>query len=885
MNTSNMPHTPNKGFGGIVVPVFLLLLLVTGCATDKDAWLNRNFNAMTTRYNGYFNGLESFKEGVVMVESRHEDDYTMVLPVFKYGDQTVASSANSYMDVAIRKAGTQIQKRSMYIRGKERNRMIDNCWMLIGKAHFYKMEYEQAGQTFDFVIARFSDLPTRYDAMLWKIRTNNQLNRYQDNEALFGMLQRSIDRKEAPHRVRRLYPLVRADFFLQQGNLQAAITPLKQAIRVNWRRGVKTRAMYILAQIYHELEQYEEASHYYKRVSNRNPDYEMTFNARINHARCYSMVAGGDGSTIKRQLNRMIRDEKNVDYLDQIYFALAEVYIAENNESIAMDKLRYSVANADNNPNQKALSSLLLADLCFKHENYADAQAYYDSAVTYLERDYPHYDKLMKRHDILSRLVNNIMLVQTQDSLQRLAKMPEGERMRIINGIIAEIERKEREAKERERSNQQFQQFGGSLQSHTRNMQHQQQQTSEWYFDNPATRSFGYTEFRNKWGDRKLEDMWRIHSRRGGVLLTEEELRLDSIRQDSLKQVAARLKEPEFYLENIPLTPEAIEESNLSIERALYNMGYIYFHELSDYDKSIESFSKQVKRFPEGNMVPPAYYQLHQVYNRVGFQDLAARYKNKLTQEYPEHEYAKILADPNYLVNRARETDIRNRFYEQTFALYSGGQLQDARLKVDSALNERSFSEIHPRLSLLQAMIVGKTSGKEAYIDALEHTVASYKGTPESNHAQKLLTLLKPEQTDQPGDKLEASGSIDYSIYSFQDKTRHLVLVVIDNKFGNANRAQATLSDFNRRSFSPKNLNLSSTVLSSNHDMITISSFTDGKDAMTYYNALVSQNIISGADGEGDMAIFVISSENYPIFFKDRDLDKYRAFFVDHYFQ
>jgi len=857
----------------------LLLLFITGCATDKDAWLNRSYNAITTRYNGYFNGRESMKEGAAMIRKRHADDYTKLLSVFQHGDQTAASSANSYMDIAIQKAGVQIQKRTMYIRGKERNSMIDDCWMLIGKAHYYKMEYEQAGRTFDFVISRFSDLPARYDAMLWKAMTNNQMGRFQDNEALFGILQRSIDNKEASPRVRRMYPLVRADYFLKQENLEAAIQPLKRAAKVNWNKRIKTRSMYILAQVYHQLERPDEASAYYRKVISKNPHYEMTFNAKINLARTYAMAEEGDGRNIKRHLHKMVKDIKNEDYLDQVYFALAEVYIKEKNDSLAMHNLKLSVSHANQNQNQKAISSLLLADLSFKHENYPDAQAYYDSAVTYLERDFPNYDKLMKRHDILSRLVGNIMVVYTQDSLQRLAKMPEGERMRIINGIIAEITRKEEAAKEQPQ--QQFQQFG-ALEMQNRTMQQQQQQTSEWYFDNPATRSFGYTEFRNKWGDRELEDMWRLNSRKGGIMLTEEELRLDSIRQDSIKQVVAQLKKPEYYLKNIPLTPESIAKSNLLIEKALYNMGYIYFHELTDMDKSIESFTRQMERFPAGDMIPPAYYQLHQVYNQLGFKDLAARYKNRLIAEHPDHEYAKILSDPDYFANRARATDLRNQYYEKTFSWYQQGEYQKSRQLVDSALYDQLYADLHPRFSLLSAMIVGKTEGKDAYISALEKTVSNHKESVEGKHAAMILERIKPPVVIDEEEN-EQLADIDYSMYTFADKKTHLVLVIIDNNFADKALARNALADFNRKSFAPKNLNVTATVLSEIHEMFTVSSFNDAKEAMTYYNALVAGEVISGKNAEGDMAIFVISSDNYPIFFKDRVIDTYRAFFNDHY--
>ncbi|HRZ41376.1 MAG TPA: tetratricopeptide repeat protein [Bacteroidales bacterium] len=863
------------------IPVILLtMLMIAGCKTDKDAWINRNYHSLTTHYNGYFNGNESLKEGVEQIRQNHKDDYTRILPVFQYGDQTTASGANSYMDVAIKKASIRISKSTMFIRGQEKNRWIDDCWMLIGKAHFYKMEYEQAIQNFDFVIARYKNLPTRYEAMLWKIRANSQMKRFGDNEALLGLVQNSIEERQAPPAVKRMFPLVKADHFLQSGNPDGAIGPLKEAVKLTWNKKAKVRSMFILAQIYQKKGMYDEAATFYNRVIDKNPPYEMAFNAKINMARCYSAGSGGSKS-IKKYLNKMMKDEKNKEYLDQVYFAMAEVYMKEKNDSLAMKNLRLSVASSLNNPNQKALSSLLLADLHFQHENYQDAQAYYDSAVTYLQKDYPEYEALMTKHKILTKLVANLLVVQTQDSLLRLSAMTPAERTRIVNGIISEITRKEQEAKAEEASGRQN---VGFLEMENRNLNQMQKTTSEWYFDNPTTRSFGFTEFRSKWGERKLEDLWRISSKTGDAsLLTPEELLADSLRKDSLKNVAANLKNPDFYLKNIPTTPEAIEAAHLKVEKALYNMGYIYYHDLEDLDKSAETFEQQIKRYAKGEWVPPALYQLSLVYADWGFADKAAQFRNRLVTEHPEHEYAKIVSDPDYFKNKAIASSAHKAYYTDTWNLFQEGKLAAAKARCDSAMANTQFVEGHPKFSLLKAMIIGKTEGKAPYQQALEHTATKYAKFPEGVYAGDLLKLLTAEVEKDTVQTAPADTKIDYSIYAFSAGKPHMVLIIIDTKYGKTDRVKNKISDFNRKSFSLKNLNTTSTILQAPLEMITVTGFSDAKDAKIYYDALISGNVVTGKDAEGSFHIFAISTDNYPIFFKDKDLAKYQAFFKDHY--
>ncbi len=879
ISTEPMLLFPRKTYT-IGLAILVCLMIIAGCATDKDAWINRNYHSLTTHYNGYFNGNESLKEGVAQIRQNHKDDYTRILPVFQYGSQTTASGANSYMDVAIKKASVRISKSTMFIRGAEKNRWIDDCWMLIGKAHFYKMEYEQAIQNFDFVIARYKNQPTRYEAMLWKIRANSQMKRFGDNEALMGLVQNSIESNEASPAVKRLFPLVQADHFLQQGNEEAAVEPLKQAINRTWSKRTKVRSMFILAQIYQKQGMLEEAARFYGKVIEKNPPYEMAFNAKINMARCYSAEKNGS-RTIKKYLDKMLKDEKNKEYLDQVYFAMAEVYMKEKNDTMAMKNLRLSVANSNDNPNQKALSSLLLADLHFKYENYQDAQAYYDSAVTYLQKDYPEYDALMVKHKILTKLVSHILVVQMQDSLLRLSAMTPAERTRVVNGIISEINRKEQEAKAEEASGRQN---IGFLEMENRTLNQMQKSTSEWYFDNPTTRSFGFTEFRSKWGERKLEDMWRISSKMGdATLLTPEELLADSLRQDSLKAVAANLKNPDFYLKNIPTTPEAIEAANLKVEKALYNMGYIYYHDLTDLDKSGETFDQQIKRYPKGEYVPPALYQLSLVYTDWGFADKSAQFRNRLVKEFPDHEYAKIISDPDYFLKKAQAVSAHKAYYSETWNLYQEGKNQVAKSRCDSALANSGFVDGHPKFSLLKAVITGQTEGKPAYQQALEYTASKYAKTPEGVYAASLLKMLAGDQEIKDTFKPDPDKVTDYSIYAFSSGKPHLVLIIVDTRHGKSDRVKNKISDFNRKSFSLKNLNTTSTILASPLEMITITGFTDAKDAKIYYDALQSGNIITGKDAEGQFYIFPISTDNYPIFFKDKDLEKYQAFFKDHY--
>ncbi|MDT8307924.1 MAG: tetratricopeptide repeat protein [Bacteroidales bacterium] len=868
---------------GIVLLLFISLGFIFSCATDKDKWLNRNYHSITTQYNGYFNGNESFKSGVEQIESQHADNYTKILPVFKYGDKDVASSANNAMDVAIKKASIQISRHTMFIKGIERNRWIDNCWLLIGKAHFYKQHYEMAIQNFDFVIARYPNTITRHEAMLWKIRANNQRGKFAESEALFGVLKKIIDNNQTSNRVKRMFPLVHTDFFIQQGNYDGAIEPLKRAIKINRKKKIKVRALYILAQIHQDKNNLSVASDLYKKVIKMNPDYEMAFNAKINMARCFD-VEGNSSRFIKKYLNKMLKDEKNKEYLDQVYFALAEVFLKEKNDLMAIKNLKKSVSTSTSNDNQKAISSLTLADIYFKREAYEQAQTYYDSAVIFLDKDYPNYEKIVTKKEILTNLVTNILIVQEEDSLQRLAAMSAGERMAVVRKIIDSIIEEERKQKEKE-NQQQMNSNIGFLEQESRTQNQQMQKSGTWYFDNPTARSLGYTEFQNKWGDRKLEDNWRLKSI-GEIGIDGEAEVLDSLVLDSLEKLSKDLKDPNFYLQRIPLTEKQMTNSKKRMEDALYSIGYIYYHDLKDYDKSIEAYDSLLAKFPGGEKEPLTYYQLYQVYTSVGFADKAAFYRNLLIQKYPEHDYAQILNDPDYFRKKTEKENLIQTYYTNIYNLYKNKVYDDVILRCDSALNDKSFRPLYPRLSYLKALAYGNKGDKEKYIALLQEVVALYEESAEANYAKQALKYLQSERgATEPGDSAinKPADKIDYSIYKYQPKTNHLFVFVVNTEKTDIEIVKNNISDFNNEYFSLKEFSTKNNVFTSGLQMITVSNFKSSKEALEYYSVLQGRATFVKKAESGIEGYFPVSLSNYSIFYQDKSIEKYNKFFIDKY--
>ncbi len=487
----------------------IVILSQLSCSTKKNSFTRRVYHNLTAHYNAYWNGKESFKEGLRTIENDVKDNYTMVLPVYKYGNKQEAQAIVPNMDRAIEKASKVIQRHSMYFNRKEWVRWIDDSYMLIGKSYLYKQEYSSARRTFEFVTNRFSKEDSRYDAELWLARTYNQNEEFEKAESILDNLNKSIISGNAPQYLEKEFAMVYANFFILQQRYGESIQYLQRSIELNGRKKIRNRLRFILAQVYQELGELEDAANLYQLVIRKNPPYEMAFNAKINLAKTYD-AKSSNRSMIVKKLNKLLKDEKNEEYLDQVYYALAEIYLKDNQLDKGMEYLTLSVARSVSNDFQKSISSLKLAELHFERPDYTLAQAYYDTAMQFLPEEYPNYEELKDKTEVLTDLITNLQAIFVQDSLQRMATMPEDERNAIIDKIIKKIAEEEALQRELERERRQSLSM---LEQTNRQQNRNMQRSGGWYFSNPQAVSFGFSEFNKKWGRRKLEDLWRLSNK------------------------------------------------------------------------------------------------------------------------------------------------------------------------------------------------------------------------------------------------------------------------------------------------------------------------------------------------------------------------------------
>jgi len=859
--------------------------------------MHRGWHNMTARFNGYFYSNENIKETVKKIEKANKDDFSKILPLFVYTNNTSAKTFYSDCDKTIKKSSVVIQRHTITEKKSKKEipnacKWIDENYVLIGKAHFYKRDLFSALEAFEYVSKIYPNPEAKYTGMLWMMRTNNEIGSYSLTEASLDEIRNATDFPKDKSFQREL-AAVTADYYIKRGDYNGSIKHLTKAIALTKKKTTKARYTYVLAQVYEKLQDNKKASQYYGLVPGLHPSYDMAFNAQINRAKLYNISSGGS-KIIKKQLNKMLRDDKNIEFQDQIYYALADIAQKENDLPLALTYLSKSIRASTSNNTQKALSYLKRADIYFGKPDYKNAQANYDSTMTILPKDYPDYAVIDEKKKSLTSLVMNLNVIILEDSLQRLGKMSDSEREKKIAAMIERIEEEEKQ-KEEERLLQLT--LASQNNSTTTNDNSSVGGSSAWYFYNPATVSFGAGAFTKKWGSRKLEDNWR-RSEKDQVVANALEDEGNNDLSDSAQALnggtslasntkTKNKKDKNAYLKNIPSTPDAIAKSNMKIVEAYYNVGSIYKEQLLNNQKSVEAFEELLQRFPENKYKLTSYYQLYRIYLSMNNQPKSDYYKNILLKDYPESEFAAIIRNPGIANDIAASRSVVENFYAQTYQFYTSANYVQAYENCMRADSLYSKSNLMPQFSFLKALCIGRMQDITAFENALTQVVVKFPKDPVKEKAQEMLEMIKQQKnptTVATIDSAAISTPVKETVkFVFKEDGEYYCLVVVENGKGDLNKFKTKLSDFNSELFSTADISITSIFLDITHQMVSVKTF-EGKDkAMDYFDALDSRKNVVADLEKGSFQIFVISLENYAIFYKDKNIEEYEQFFTQNF--
>ena len=709
--------------------------------------------------------------------------------------------------------------------------------------------------------------PAYQEGVLWLARTYIERENFSNAERLLNQLESSPGTFDD---VRRDAAVAKAGFFLKQKKYDQAVKPLETAISLSNDRQLKARMNFILGQIHKQAKRGPAAYAAFEQVLKNGPPYEMEFTARLNLA--LSGVHSTDESV--RNLEKMLKEEKNKEFQDQIYYALAEIALGRGDRKEAIKNLELSLQHSSRNISQKAESYLLLADLYFEDQNFVSAKLYFDSTLLVMTNADERYGRVSALASNLQGIAENINIIMLQDSLLRVSRMTDGERRELAEKIYKQRE-EERLKKLRDQAS-----AGANAPNVPKGFQPADAKSKSkfWAYDEKEIKR-GEREFQRKWGSRELADNWRRANQQsiGGGEEAFAESSKGGITEEDINEI----------LKDVPATPEEIAAANRQIESALFSLGGLYRDRIQNYSKSIESLNELLARYPETQYQLDALYYLYLSYKDLGDIANTQLYYDKIVNGYPNSNYAKILQDPGYLTRVMAKENTLEDFYDETYDAFQKRQYQTAFERI-SQVGEKfgATNKLQPRFALLSAMCIGNIEGKEQYIESLKDVIAKYPEQPEATRAKEILRLLGEKVGSGPGQQRDIpKGQGQVGNYTVANDQLHYVIVVFKNEVS-LNDAKIKITDYNNKYHSLQKLRMNNIFLGdgdTRYPLIAIRRYKDKAEAMDYYNT-VRKNEKDFLDKKKyDYEVLPIGQDNYRELLKSKNLDDYRTFFELNY--
>ncbi|MCX2741930.1 tetratricopeptide repeat protein [Pontibacter anaerobius] len=729
--------------------IFFLLagLLLAACSAERNNPLSKTYHNTTARYNGYFLAKEKMRLLEEKLQEQTVYDYSQVLPIFPPLDTATATALAADLEDIKKKASFPIQYH-------QNSKWVDNSYVLIGQASFYELNFEEAVRTFKYVNANGKGKDERHEALVWLMRSFIKLGEMENAQQVSEFLRKERLNKE---NARELY-LTRAQYYRLQNDTAQVIENLALSLPNFEEKDDESRVRYTLGQLYQLTGQNKEASKQYSKVLRNNPPYDLGFFSRLNLGQVSELADNDDKERIEGYYQKLLKDEKNKEYRDKIYYEMAQFELRQQNYDKALEYLNQSLRTPGALPNQKAYSYVSAGEIYFENlKKYELAAAYYDSAVQVYPPQAAMYEAVAERRDILADFAQQYTTIQTQDSLQRIAKMPEAERLEFLQALV-QREEEERLAALAQQQEQAQRQEQENRRNPVRNNKNASIGTSNeaggvWYFDNPSAMATARAEFTRRWGDRPNQDFWRIRTRGE----TENMPAVVAQAPDSLAATAEEESPEErmqaqmaTYQQNLPLTTIALQQSERMVEEALFRLAVIYSQNLQAPEEAIATYEQLLQRFPLTSHAAETYYSLYLLYGRTGNQEQQQVYYNKIKQQFPSTTYARLLDDEGFTAKNAADNLKVHALYDSAYAHYEEQEYKMALEQLQLITAQYPFNDIQDKVMFLDAMVAARTEKPEVLRDKLNRFKKEHRNSPLVKQADKLLaTYQELEQKKQ----------------------------------------------------------------------------------------------------------------------------------------
>lgn len=715
-----------------IVSGFLTLILAFSCSAKKDAFVNRQYQAIATKYNVLFNGEQALIAGLEALNANYEDNYWEVLPIEPLKVDELAmpgmmgdtDSSPQEFERAEEKAVKAIQKHSMLFARQERNREIDAAYLLLGKARYYSKRFIPSIEAFNYIILNYPGANLIDDAWVWRSKTYVRLR----NEKIAIDRLKMLLEKESLSKVdKENTHTTLAMAYQSLDSIPQVIYHLNQAVLTNYNKEQTARNLFVLGQLYKNQKQRDSSDIAFQKIIKFNKaPYKYKIHAEIEQAKNVSTKE--EALAMVEELKRLIKDRYNREYLDELYFRLGEIIVEDDIET-ALDYYKLSIETSTNNLFQKELSYEAVGNIYFDKAKFITAGAYYDSILQISkDENTKRIRRLKRKRNSLDEVIAYESIAKRNDSIIHVVEMTPQEQEIYFNSYIEKIKAEdERKLKEIE--------LKGNTGSSFYNPKAVSSTSGKWYFYNTQTAGFGEQEFRKIWGNRPLEDNWRLSNK----------VQLNTVKATENKESILEIVDSEkynlaYYADRIPSDKKEIDSIEAERNNAYYNLGIIYKARFKEVDLAISKLEELLTFSPKKALLISSKYHLYKMYSELN-SEKALTYKNDITSNYPESKYAKIILNPKEVA----DADISNSpesVYAEVYYEYKDNLFESVINKSNKAILTYEGQAIVPKFELLKAYAIGKKENIEAFKEALKFVLENYPNTEEGKKAGEVLQAI-----------------------------------------------------------------------------------------------------------------------------------------------
>ena len=906
-----------------IVVAFLAVMTVIGCSTQKNTSASRWWHSFNARYNTYYNGSLAYIDASLEKENGNKDNFTEMLPLYTVGNKASRELGKGNFDRAIEKCQKAIKLHSIkkrpewnksrkknakdieWLNRREYNPFLWKAWLLMGRSQFMKGSFDEAASTFAYMSRLYATQPAIYGkARAWLARCYVEQDWLYDAEDVIT----KIKRDSLNWRAQKDWDYTYADYYIRTGRYQEAIPYLRKVIKHEGRRKQRAREWYLMGQLQTAVGNRQAAYKAYRSVIRQQPPYELEFNARIAMT---EVMATGKWKQMVGRLKRMARNDNNKEYLDQVYYAIGNIYMNQKDTVQAIAAYEKGNAKSTRNGIEKGVLLLTLGDIYWAKEDFSNARRCYGEAIGLLDKDRKDYKQLSDRSKILDELVPHTDAVHLQDSLQALAKMSEKDRNAAIDRVIEALKKKEKEERDAqaEAEAQRVQaQNGGSANADQRNNitnNQQQQKNAIWYFYNPMAVSQGKATFQKLWGKRENVDDWQrvnktVVAQTQGVEEMTDEMR-DSLAnvaqmEDSLANVADSAQnnphKREYYLAQIPFTEEQVEASNLLIMEGLYNAGVIFKDKLDNLVLSEKELRRLADDYPTYEHMDNAYYHLFLLYSRMHQPQTAASYLEKLKSGFPDSEWTTLLSDPHFVENSRYGVHLEDSLYAATYDAFKADKFMEVKNNVQISATRFPLGANRDKFIFFDGMAKLNSGDAKGCVNDMKTVVDKYPKSEVSTLAGMIVNGVNAGRKlhggkfdisdvwERRAEVMSDSDSIKTRKFTAERNVDFSFIIAYQTDSINENQLLFELAKYNFSNFLVRNFEIAREEVEGLERMV-ISGFKSYDEALQYARQLYSNKNILRLTRKA--RAIIISDSNKELLGTQYSYNDYDKFYEKHF--